>query len=339
MKDEQAPIVARSVVEEPLEAILIEPPGPPPGPGFWAAMGWTVLLFAVSNGVVVMATIGALALGLSVENMMPVFMLLATASVFLAAIGLTVLLFGSRARRILALRAPSWWQVAWAILLVAPLSAVLQEIGAWAGEVLPSFMQDTFVEFAKAPWPLVFIGGCLLPGIGEEVFFRGFTGRGLVARFGPWIGVPLGALLFAAIHIDPVQVVGVIGIGLALELIYLATKSLLVPILLHMLNNTLSFAQTKYGVFAEIDHVPPALVAAGALALVPLAMLIYQTRSRWIPPDGSPWSPGYLTAESPPANLDAQCRVASPAILWLGATLVAYGLFLAVLVRAVRTSG
>jgi membrane protease YdiL (CAAX protease family) len=286
-----------------------------------------------------MASFAAMVLGFSVEEMSPLFMLISSAAILVAAVGLTVSLFGLNTRRVLALRAPCWWQAAWAVLLVAPLSAVLQEIGAWAAEVLPSFNEAMFVEFGKAPWPLVFIGGCLLPGIGEEVFFRGFTGRGLVARSGLWIGVPLGALLFAAIHIDPVQMVGVVGIGVVLELVYLATKSLLVPMLLHTLNNTLSFAQIKYAIFADIDHVPPALVAAGAVALVPLAMLIYQTRSQWLLPNGSSWSPGYPTAESPPEYLSAQCRATSPSIVWLGATLVGYGLFLTVLVWAMQTSG
>jgi len=45
----------------------------------------------------------------------------------------------------------------------------------------------------------------LLPGISEELFFRGLVQRGLQARLGPIASIALASLCFGALHLDPIH--------------------------------------------------------------------------------------------------------------------------------------
>jgi membrane protease YdiL (CAAX protease family) len=331
------PAIGQPRSEEPLDAVLLDEPPRVPGPGFWAAAGWTVLLLVLQTAATIFVSIPAAIVGISFDQMSNLLLPVASAATLLIAIALATALFGAPAPRVLALRLPARRHVALALLLVAPLAVVVQEIAAWAAEVLPTFNGEIYVEFARGPLAVVLVAGCLLPAAGEEIFFRGFLGRGLIARYGVVAGTLLSALLFGVVHIDPAQAAGVMGIGVALQLALIATRSLWIPMLIHALNNALSFGLTRQHIFEEIDHLPPMLVAAAALALVPLAVLFYQSRARWIAADGSQWSPGYATAESPPASLHAQCRASSPGVASIAAMFLTYLVFVAAVVRALQT--
>jgi hypothetical protein len=41
------------------------------------------------------------------------------------------------------------------------------------------------------------------------------------------------------------------------------------------------------------------LLGAAVLAIVPILLLLFQSRTRWLLADGQVWSPGYVTGESP----------------------------------------
>ncbi|MCA9530725.1 MAG: CPBP family intramembrane metalloprotease, partial [Myxococcales bacterium] len=117
-------------------------------------------------------------------------------------------------------------------------------------------------------WPLL----CLLPGMGEEIFFRGMVqraiGRGAVAI---WVS----ALAFATFHLDPRQIAGVLPLAFFLAWTAARTGSTSVTIFAHVLNNTVALATLQlYPEAAQHEPVPwPALVVswafvAGAVWLV-----------------------------------------------------------------------
>ncbi len=312
---------------EPLARAVPAAPQGLPGPGFWGALGWTLLLVVALNGASIFVAVALLIAGIDQDHLIQVLMPVATLTTLGSAIALSVAWFGRHTARRLSLNLPKPRHVALALLLIAPLACVMQEVAAWASEILPTFNSELYLEFAKAPWSLVLIAGCLLPGVGEEIFFRGFVGRGLVARMGLAWGTAWCALLFAAIHLDPTQAVGILVIGVALQLVLSATCSLWIPILVHALNNTLSFSMVKLDLLTDMEHIPLPVVASAILVLVPLAVLFYRTRSRWILPDGEPWNPGYLTAEMPPPELDARLKSGQAPLPWLAALAIAYALF------------
>ena len=69
------------------------------------------------------------------------------------------------------------------------------------------------LERLPSPWWLLLVAGCILPGFGEEIFFRGFLSRGLVGRHGVIGGTLIASLLFGLIHVDPVQASGAFLLG------------------------------------------------------------------------------------------------------------------------------
>lgn len=322
-----------------------------PHPHFgWAVLWmfgfWTVQI-AVGIAVVIVAMMFAFAQGQNFSEHMESAMASASAVMIpigtLASVVTAIVVayifyrrqFGVR----LALRGMSWQQWLASLLAVLPLAVIASEVTNCAGELLPHFNAEVLGEFAASPWPLVFIAACLFPAIGEEIFCRGFLGRGLVAHHGAVGGVLLASLLFGIMHIDPVQSVGAFVLGLGLHFIYLTTRSLLAPMLVHMLNNAFAFwVMLNYqwcplpGLSPLPDdtqvHTPPSVLIAAIAASAALLGLLYQTRTRWLlttcdSQSGEPmaWSPGYVTAEQPPPYV--ACRVAtSRPKLWLAAIVV-----------------
>jgi membrane protease YdiL (CAAX protease family) len=88
--------------------------------------------------------------------------------------------------------------------------------------------------------------------VNEELFCRGFLGRGLVGRYGVLVGVLVTSILFGAMHMDLAQGLWTFLLGCFLHAAYLATRSLWVPVLLHFVNN----AAAVIGIVAFPDFDP-----------------------------------------------------------------------------------
>jgi membrane protease YdiL (CAAX protease family) len=179
----------------------------------------------------------------------------------------------------------------------------------------------------------------LMPAAGEELFFRGFLGRGLVARRGILQGVLLTSLLFGALHLHPIQSLTAILGGMVEHFLYFGSRSLLAPIIRHALHNcmvvlvgTFASGSRALRTLEQAGHLPLLLLAA-AFAAAAIGGLVYCTRTRWLLPDGSTWSPGYATAEMPPVALGAQphrsaaspSRVATAAGIYLAFVAILVG--------------
>ena len=259
-------------------------------------------------------------------------------------------LFGRESSSVIGARGIHLVHLLLLLLMALPLTVVASEIGNLSAEVFAvGEWFEIFQDFAERPWIVVFFCGCVLPGLGEELLFRGYLGRGLVARWGLFMGVLWTSLLFGLIHGHPSHAIPAFFLGVVLHLIYLSTKSIVAPILLHIANNALAFGLAKradlvpvrgYNVLEEggILHTPILLILSALLTTLALGALYYQTRVRWITPDGKTWSPGYVSAEKPPVELDATARASSARPIAVIVTAVAYLLFSAVLVQEVMSS-
>jgi membrane protease YdiL (CAAX protease family) len=253
-----------------------------------------------------------------------------TLTTLLTALIIVWSLFGRHVPQRIGWRGCAWRQWVLVVLFVVPLAIAGGEFSNLAAEVLPSFNTGVFEELSRMPWMVVFITACLLPGLGEEIFFRGFLSRGLIARHGVIWGSLWASLLFALMHVDPIQVCGTLVLGLGMQYVLITTRSLIASIVVHALNNTLAFAAMRYadvirieGVTVEhgqgVTHTPLALLIPALLALVVLTVLLYQTRTRWVLPDGDSWSPGHVGVETPPESTAAAVTARPHAGLMLAA--------------------
>jgi membrane protease YdiL (CAAX protease family) len=221
------------------------------------------------------------------------------------------LFVGKNWRRALALCRPSLTQTVIAVLGLPGLILVATAVHALARQVLPggNYGQDLAAMFET--WPLWF--GVLVvgigPGIGEELWCRGFLGRGLVGRYGAFVGILLTSLFFGLMHVDPPHVVGTMVMGMALHYVYLMTRSLWVPMLLHACNNSLAVVATKIKALESADpapeRVPYYIYGMAVLLLAAVGYALYRSRPRLVDADGSgpgPWQPDFPGVEHPPAG-------------------------------------
>ena len=278
-----------------------------------------------------------------IERMMNrVLVPLATLITLLFSVGVVFLLFRRETARCMGLRGMSITQVMLVILSVLPCALLASEVTNWASEFLPNVSMNLFGDFAKESWWLVFVAACLFPGVGEELYFRGFLSRGLVAHHGPWLGTLIAAFYFGAIHLHPIQACGAFALGIALQFAFLTTRSLWGAILLHTANNAFAFLTMRYGHLVPIPgftsdvpaaavevgipvlrhddlieklnvggpgviaHTAPLLVLAAIVAVAAVAWAMLRTRTRWLRPDGTEWSLGYMSAEGPQSSVPMQ---------------------------------
>jgi Tfp pilus assembly protein PilF/membrane protease YdiL (CAAX protease family) len=347
---EQAPLIGAVLHEAGAEPT----PAPPALPqfGVGAAVAWCLLFCFFS---VLASCPCALVIPLLGDRPRRVqFFVVGSLATFVVAALMVRNLFGAATRRCLALRRPSAVHLLLVVLLVGPECVLSVEAANWAARAFdsPPGPEDTgyrspgrgqhlaragtldewekmYQEVARQPWWLILLAGCLLPALGEEAFCRAFLGGGLVARRGVVLGVLVTSLLFGLLHVDPVRVCATAVLGLSLHVVFLTTRSYWSPVLLHALHNTLAFAATRLSQDTGHDptgqydsaHLPTPLVLAAGAAVALLWWVLYRTRTRWVLPEGGEWSPGYVTAEMPPAGVGAVARVRLPGPLsFCGAT-------------------
>ncbi len=88
-------------------------------------------------------------------------------------------------------------------------------------------------------WPLAvsIVTIAVLPAICEETLFRGALLRGLATRFHMPLAIVLSALVFSAYHMNVVQLLPTLTLGLVFGLIALRAASSLPTMLAHFVNN------------------------------------------------------------------------------------------------------
>ena len=107
-------------------------------------------------------------------------------------------------------------------------------------------------------------------GTAEELFFRGYVQRRLVARFGPVIGVFVAAFLFALAHLNPQHSAFAFVFGLYLGGLALWCGSTWPAVLVHVVNNTTAVLLAATGIDDANTHLPTS-VQVGLLLVLALA--------------------------------------------------------------------
>jgi hypothetical protein len=327
-------------IQDALPAYPDEAPPPPPKPrefplhpNFWWGILWSVgslLLTQVPGGVVVaIILIGGSILFpkiLPAEAMQnpstlmqhPVALIAMGVGLVIAhllMIGLSLaclrVLAGRTWHRQVALRAPSFSHLVLTVAVVPAFMVLASASMYYFGEVLrfPSLFKSLMGDLEGAfTGPAVFVAAAIIgvmPAFSEELWCRAFLGRGLVGKHGYVLGVLGTSLLFGAIHIDPVQGSMAMVLGVVIHYVYLTSRSLLIPMLLHFLNNCLAVLLSGVEVWQTIvpaGKLPawPVLAAAGFLLLA-VAYAFFQSRARLVTPEGAePWAPPYPGVVCPP---------------------------------------
>lgn len=317
-----------------------------PGPGLLMALLWVLSVFVIHLAGIFAASVALFATNVDIlkqvaanpraaeEIVMPFlkdstfFIMAGEMLVFvLAAVLVTRLKHGPNTTRVLGLRRIPFPSLLLIVVSVLPLSVLcsgLHEkvLPVWDAIAKEYPQLDVFgglnVNQQLSPmgesvpaWALLLVIA-VAPAIGEELFFRGIIGHGLVARYGITVGVFATSVYFAAVHMHPAHALTLMPLAMFMHLSWLATRSFYAPVLIHFLNNGLAvFALSNSTRLKEAAEATGELeahwatMAVATVALIPAAIALWKSRVEFRFADGSTWSPGYDTASSPPAGVDA----------------------------------
>ncbi len=94
------------------------------------------------------------------------------------------------------------------------------------------------MEIRRSGW----LAAIIIAPVVEELIFRGLLQRLLMRLMKPFGAILIASIVFAAAHGTAVQVVVALPCGIILGYTCFRTRSLLVPIIIHALNNALAWA-------------------------------------------------------------------------------------------------
>ena len=153
-----------------------------------------------------------------------------------------------------------WWAV---VLLLAPGTVFA---GA-CGDLLTTLLfADTYSEHLEMLYDLfrgpsgaflvlVTLAISVLPGFSEEMLFRGYCQSRLLKRLPPIAALAISSVAFAAAHLDPVHVVGVLPLGIWLGVVAWLSRSIWPAIICHTANNALAVLLTNFGFVEFGEHI------------------------------------------------------------------------------------
>lgn len=271
-----------------------------------------------------------------------------------AVIGAALIRLGNARFRLLPLKPVAWRHLLLIGLTWIPLAMLCGHLNLWANDVWNMFVEhfpafdglsdQTSMRVVKemvgnTSFAWIILGVAIGPAIGEELVFRGIIGRGLVARWGLPAGIAMTSILFAAVHVQPAHVVSLLPLAIFLHVAHIATRSIWAPILLHFLNNLLAVAALSAINQPEVQEAmkdapgaSPWIIGAGAILFGVMLKMLWTIRLQYYHLDGPEWTPGYATAERPPADIPLRAHAAETPTYLLLLAVLSFLLFLAAMV-------
>ncbi|QVL32018.1 CPBP family intramembrane metalloprotease [Telmatocola sphagniphila] len=237
-------------------------------------------------------------------SILPTLIVTGQLTAVLFAVGLTFWKFGKQWPRLIALRLPKLDHLILVLLGMPALFVVIHSLEAVVRYLpdieisdsgsLKELMSKLVDSTSSWPWQLAVFAIGICPAIAEEFFCRGVLGRGLVGRYGFLPGILITSLLFGALHVEPHQAVLATFMGVVLHGCYVASRSFLIPVLIHFLNNSLAvLSVSKTGnvpLFTSLEETYERngyiFLFSATMVLATIGLAFYQSRFQAIPLDG-----------------------------------------------------
>lgn len=157
------------------------------------------------------------------------------------------------------------------------LLTYLAESNRWLDQLLTDYANESQAFSIDSGYLWLTLGIVIMAPIAEELLFRGII-QGELRRVMPeWLAVVIQAVLFAAFHMQPVQMTYVIIPGLLLGFAYAWSGSIYIPIIMHIIFNFLgsvvpSLVADQETASMIVSLAEIAFILVGALALVYMYM-------------------------------------------------------------------
>jgi membrane protease YdiL (CAAX protease family) len=188
----------------------------------------------------------------------------------------------------------------WAITAVVSFAVVQSNLPVLFDRLYPiprlefEFLRQYLTADNPVDWLIVFVVGALVPSFCEEITFRGLIQTGLRRSYGARHAVVWTGFLFALLHLNPWNFLGLWFFGVFLGYLTERTGSIRPAIILHLLNNT--FALVVFSVQDEDMWTNPPEFIPWRYTIIAGAVLVYALvrlhRSGEPPVDAPSASPG-----------------------------------------------
>lgn len=173
------------------------------------------------------------------------------------------------------------------VLLCLMATPFISEIGSLLIDVLggPSeslqHIERLFRDMRGPAFLAMTLGISILPGICEELLFRGYLQTRLLQAMPAWRAIAISSVMFAFAHVDPKHAVAVIPMGVWLGVVAWVGRSIWPAVVCHLINNLASALSSH---LTEVDDpsVPAIRLAlalvSGVAWLAAIAMMIRTRR-------------------------------------------------------------
>ncbi len=210
-------------------------------------------------------TLLLLVFGLDIKNAPPDLYRLMTAASQILFILLPALLFSKwfyiDVGKIIRIRIPSWQEIGLFVVGIIILTSLLQNFLYIQNYLLDSLaktspfvhsvksaldsfdklVEDTYVDLLKpsnfADMLLIIIVVSVVPAFCEESLFRGFIQRSFEMKMKPFWAALITAIFFGLYHVNPYSLIPLICLGLFFGFAAYSSETIILPIILHFLNN------------------------------------------------------------------------------------------------------
>jgi membrane protease YdiL (CAAX protease family) len=155
-------------------------------------------------------------------------------------------------------------------------------------------MTDMMETHAKTFLPGLLLLIAVVPGLVEELLFRGYLQSRLLKSWPPVGAICFSAFVFAAAHMDPVHVLGVLPLGFWLGVIAWRADSVWPAMLCHAANNLAAVLGVMYGdphtMEITFDPLTVTTLAVSGPAFLLALFLLFRAPSRTGQPGGGPFA-------------------------------------------------
>lgn len=226
----------------------------------WVLVGFFVISVGLGLGLILLGSLSLFPIAVGDPILAPVLYIL----VFTSLCGLIVTQRRFPALNLRDLIGPLPWQLAWLQLLWLVVGLFLFSVGAFqvsylglswvAPRLVEATLQQSRLLLAdQAANPLLYkslmlFSVVVVAPITEEFIFRGILFHRWSLKWGVRTAMVMTSVLFGLLHSN---LIGLFVFGLVMSLLYLTTRSLIVPMAAHALNNALAsgldYAFTRAG--------------------------------------------------------------------------------------------
>ncbi|NLX54493.1 MAG: CPBP family intramembrane metalloprotease [Planctomycetaceae bacterium] len=130
-------------------------------------------------------------------------------------------------------------------------------------------LEDLFATHAAGSLITMLLLISLLPGVMEELLFRGFMQRRLLGRLRPVAAIGITTAFFAAAHMDPTHAIGVAPLGIWLGVVAWRADSIWPAVFGHVGNNACAILMSvTMGEQPDLEQLSPAVATSMELTLL-----------------------------------------------------------------------